>query len=80
MRNAETILNIIQERGKRELPVERIYRLLYEPDLYLKAYGKIYRNDGAMTPGITGETVDYCLPTMSSKHPIWTLRRKGTSM
>ena len=58
MRNAETILNIIQERGKRELPVERIYRLLYEPDLYLKAYGKIYRNDGAMTPGIAGETVD----------------------
>jgi group II intron reverse transcriptase/maturase len=58
MRNAETILNIIRERGKRELPVERVYRLLYQPDLYLKAYGKIYRNDGAMTSGSTGETVD----------------------
>jgi retron-type reverse transcriptase len=26
--------------------------------LYLKAYGKIYRNDGAMTKGATAETVD----------------------
>ena len=58
MRDAETLLNIIRERGKRELPVEGISRLLYQPDLYLKAYGKIYRNDGAMTPGMTGETGD----------------------
>ena len=26
--------------------------------MYLRAYGKIYRNDGAMTPGATAETVD----------------------
>jgi group II intron reverse transcriptase/maturase len=26
--------------------------------LYLRAYGKLYRNDGAMTPGSTDETVD----------------------
>jgi len=31
---------------------------LFNPDLYLLAYGKIYRNAGAMTPGATGETVD----------------------
>jgi group II intron reverse transcriptase/maturase len=58
MREAETIELLIRERGKKGVPLERVYRLLYNPDLYLKAYGKIYRNDGAMTPGATGETVD----------------------
>jgi group II intron reverse transcriptase/maturase len=58
MRNAETILSIIRERGKRELPVEDVYRLLYQKNLYLRAYGKLYRNEGAMTEGATSETVD----------------------
>ena len=58
MRDAETILGIIQKRGKHGLPLERVYRQLYNPDLYLRAYGRIYRNDGAMTPGSTKETVD----------------------
>jgi len=58
MRNAETILGLIQERGKKELPLERVYKLLFNRDLYLTAYGKIYRNKGAMTPGTTGETPD----------------------
>jgi hypothetical protein len=50
MRTAETVLNIIRDRGQRGLPVERLYRQLYNRDLYLRAYGKIYRNAGAMTP------------------------------
>jgi group II intron reverse transcriptase/maturase len=58
MRTAETILNIIQDRGKRKLPLDDVYRQLYNPDLYLRAYAKLYKNDGAMTPGTTGETVD----------------------
>ena len=58
MRNAETVLGIIRERGRRRLPLEDIYQQLYQPDLYLRAYGRIYRNDGAMTPGSTPETVD----------------------
>lgn len=58
MRSATTILGIIQERGKKGLPLERVYRLLFNRDLYLMAYGKIYRNDGATTPGSTSETVD----------------------
>ena len=58
MRNAETILGIIRQRGQRGLPVKDAYRLLYQRDLYLRAYGKIYRNHGAMTPGVTAETVD----------------------
>jgi group II intron reverse transcriptase/maturase len=58
MRNAETILGIIRERGRQKLPLEDIYRQLYNRDLYLRAYSRLYRNHGAMTPGITNETVD----------------------
>jgi group II intron reverse transcriptase/maturase len=58
MRNAETILGIIRQRGQHRLPVQDAYRLLFQRDLYLRAYGKLYRNDGAMTPGATAETVD----------------------
>ena len=58
MQRAETLLEIIHERGKRGLPLERLYRHLFNPELYLRAYGKIYRNDGSMTPGANTETVD----------------------
>jgi retron-type reverse transcriptase len=58
MRSAETVLNILRNRGQRGLPVEDLYRQLYNPDLYLRAYAKLYPNKGAMTPGVTAETVD----------------------
>lgn len=58
MRNAETILGVIRERGTQGLPLERIYRLLFNRELYLHAYGRLSRNEGAMTPGSTSETVD----------------------
>jgi group II intron reverse transcriptase/maturase len=58
MRTAETILNIIQDRGKRKLPLDDVYRQLYNPAMYLRSYAKLYKNQGAMTPGITEETVD----------------------
>jgi retron-type reverse transcriptase len=58
MQRAEALLEIIHERGKKGLPLERLYRHLFNPELYLRAYGKIYRNDGALTPGTTEETVD----------------------
>jgi group II intron reverse transcriptase/maturase len=58
MRTAETILNIIQDRGKRGLPLYDVYRQLFNPDLYLRGYARIQENTGAMTPGTTDETVD----------------------
>jgi len=58
MRNAATVLGIIRERGKRGLPLEDVYRQLYNPELYLEGYDKIRRNAGAMTRGTTKETVD----------------------
>ena len=58
MRTADRILNVRRDRGRRGLPLERLYRLLFNRELYLLAYGRIYRNDGALTPGGTPETVD----------------------
>ena len=58
MQDAETVLNVIRERGERGLPLENIYRLLYNRNLYLRAYGRIYSNQGATTKGTTAETVD----------------------
>ena len=58
MQDAETVLNVIRERGERGLPLENIYRLLYNRNLYLRAYGRIYSNQGATTKGITAETMD----------------------
>ncbi len=58
MRNAETVLGIIHERGEQGLPLEDIYRQLYNPHLYLRAYERLRINKGALTPGTTGETVD----------------------
>jgi hypothetical protein len=58
MRNAEMILDIIYERGRQRLPLGDVYRQLFNPELYLLSYGRLYRNDGAMTNGGTTETVD----------------------
>ena len=58
MRDAAPIVGLIRERGRRGLPLEQVYRLLFNQNLYLRAYGKIYRNTGAMTHGVTDETPD----------------------
>ena len=58
MQRAETLQALIRERGKQRKPLERVYRMLFNPELYLVAYAKLYGNEGAMTPGTTGETVD----------------------
>jgi group II intron reverse transcriptase/maturase len=58
MQSAETVLGVLRERGKRGLPCTQLYRQLFNPQLYLLAYGRIYANKGAMTPGVTQETVD----------------------
>ena len=58
MRTADQILGVLRDRGRRGVPLERLYRLLFNRNLYLRAYGRIYRNDGALTPGSTPETAD----------------------
>lgn len=58
MRTAKTILTVIHERGKQDKPLERVYKLLFNRELYLIAYAKLYPNNGAMTRGVTEETID----------------------
>lgn len=58
MRTAKTILTVIQERGKERKPIERVYKLLFNRELYLNAYAKLYPNKGALTKGVTEETAD----------------------
>jgi group II intron reverse transcriptase/maturase len=62
MQDAKTVLGVIRERGRRGLPLERLYRQLFNPQLFLRAYGRIYATTGAMTPGVTRETVDGMSP------------------
>jgi hypothetical protein len=56
MQNAATVLNVIRHRGQQGLPLQRLYRQLTNPDLYRRAYARLYRNAGALTPGATAET------------------------
>ena len=58
MQSAETVLGVLRDRGRRGLPLNEVYRQLFNPELYLLAYGRIYSNQGSMTPGATPETAD----------------------
>ena len=58
MQSAETVLAVLRERGRRGLPCEELYRQMFNKSLYLLAYGGIYSNQGAMTPGACDETAD----------------------
>ena len=58
MQDAKTVLGVLRDRGRRGLPLQRVYRQLFNPALYLLAYGRLAKNKGALTPGVTAETAD----------------------
>lgn len=58
MQNAATVLGVLHDRGRKGLPCNQLYRQLFNKNMYLLAYGRIYANRGAMTPGATQETAD----------------------
>ena len=58
MQTAETVLNVIQKRGIEGKPLDRLYRQLFNIEMYKMAYADIYANKGATTPGIDDETMD----------------------
>src|SRR5271169_969706 len=58
MQKAEVVLSVLRERGRKGLPLTQLYRQMFNKDLYLLAYGNIYSNQGAMTPGASAETAD----------------------
>src|SRR6266702_8655766 len=58
MQQAEVVRGVLRERGEGKLPCTQLYRQMFNKDLYLTAYGNIYSNKGAMTPGASEETAD----------------------
>ncbi len=58
MQEAAVVLSILRERGRKGLPLTQLYRQMFNRDLYLLAYGNVYSNQGAMTPGASEETAD----------------------
>ena len=59
MRNPENVLISLTEHSKqKDYKYERLYRLLYNEEMYLIAYQNIYSNDGSMTKGTDKQTVD----------------------
>ena len=58
MQSAETVLDVLRQRGRRGLPCDELYRQLFNPQMYLLAYGRDLLRHAAMTPGACGETAD----------------------
>lgn len=59
MQNSEVILNnLAKQAEKPEFRFNRLYRILYNPDIYVKAYSNIYSNKGSSTSGVNEETAD----------------------
>ncbi|WP_300605986.1 reverse transcriptase/maturase family protein [Trebonia sp.] len=58
MQEAAVVLSVLRDRGRKGLPLMQLYRQMFNKDLYLLAYGNIYSNQGAMTPGASAETAD----------------------
>jgi group II intron reverse transcriptase/maturase len=58
MQKAKAVLEILRERGRKGLPCDELYRQMFNKDLYRTAYGEIYSNEGAMTPGVDGKNAD----------------------
>ena len=54
MQNAETVLGVLRERGRRGLPCNELYRQLFNPQLYLLAYGRLYSNRSRPRCGVKG--------------------------
>lgn len=61
MQKAEVVLSMLSKRSGEdaEFIFERIYRNLFNPDFYIKAYCNICANDVNITPDMDKETKDY---------------------
>jgi hypothetical protein len=67
MQPAEVVLSVLRERGRKGLPCTQLYRQLFNKELYLLAYGNIYSNKGAMTPGPARKPLTACPRTRSTR-------------
>lgn len=59
MRNPENVLiTLTKHSNNKNYKYKRLYRLLYNEQLYINAYQRIYSNNGSMTKGTDNKTVD----------------------
>jgi group II intron reverse transcriptase/maturase len=59
VRNPETVLeNLKSHSTKPDYQYERLYRNLYNPELYILAHQQTYAKPGNMSPGVDGKTFD----------------------
>lgn len=59
MRNPETILNSLSAHSNDvHYKYERLYRILFNEQMFYVAYQRIYAKPGNMTPGSDGKTID----------------------
>lgn len=59
MRNPASVLNSLTEHSKNpDYRYERLYRIMFNAEMYHAAYQKLYAKIGNMTKGSNGETVD----------------------
>lgn len=58
MRSPQTVLETLRKHAQEpQYQYERLYRNLYNPQLYLLAYQNLYANKGSMTAGSDGQTI-----------------------
>lgn len=59
LKDSQKYLEIVNRRGKEGKELRRVYHNLQRPGLFLQAYGNLYANDGALTPGPdSSDTID----------------------
>ena len=59
MRNPEQVLNILAGHSNEpEYKYERLYRILFNEQMFFVAYQRMYAKPGNMTPGTDGKTED----------------------
>ena len=51
MQKSHEVQQAMRKLGEKGIPLTRGYRLLFNRNLFLTAYGNIYNNKGALTPG-----------------------------
>lgn len=59
MRNPENVLNSLQKHSNsKDYTYNRLYRNMFNRNLFLQAYQNIYSKQGNMTAGTDGKTID----------------------
>ena len=78
MRSPARVLNSLTKHSQTtEYRFERLYRILFNEEMYYLAYQRIYAKPGNMTQGADGKTIDrMSLPRIDQRYGLRHPRRK----